>query len=152
SPALEIAAPTHYSGAFLNNTLVALDRSTDDFTGTEIVVLDVSGAKAGTEPRRVIAGPPAPKDVVIDKPPFSFSSAVAVDDVLETMYVMDGSTRELRAFAVSDVLNAYNTAGTLDWATDGILIGTPNTYFNGGVSGILSDGNLVIGGAEGFLL
>ena len=35
----------------------------------------------------------------------------AVDDALQTLYAMDSNTRELRSFAVADIINAYNTAG-----------------------------------------
>jgi len=63
---------------------------------------------------------------------------------------MDAATLELRAFSVSALINAYETGHTLDWAADGVLIGAPGAYFNGGVNGIMPDGRLVISGALGW--
>lgn len=148
APTTEIDVPTHFSGVFLSDNLVALDCGIGFGEGAEIVVVDISGAKSGAQPRAVLALP-TPKGI-IDKPPFAFSSQIAVDDSFQTFYVMDSNTRELRSFAVADIINAYNTDGTLDWSTDGTLIGAPGTYYNGGPAGINAAGDLVIGGAEGF--
>ncbi len=149
----EIAAPNHFSGAFLNQDLVVMDRGLDDFSASELVVLDLSGTKGDSAWRSVLtfSPPPLEKMTVLDKPQGSFSSGVFVDAATSTLYVMDAGARELRAFDVADVIAAFDGASLLDWATDGILIGAVGSYFSGGVSGVTSEGYLVIGGSEGFL-
>ncbi len=88
--------------------------------------------------------------MVIDKPPFAYSATLAKDDTW--VYVMDGNSRELRKFSIASLINAYETSATLDWNADGILVGSPGTYFSGGVAGITVDNLLIIAGSEGFML
>ena len=95
SAAVELDVPTHYAGVFLNQNLIALDRGKDDFSGAEIVVVDVSGAKSISEPFTVLSAP-ASKSLSLEKPPFAYSAQICVDDAHTTFYVMDGNTRELR--------------------------------------------------------
>ena len=149
----EISAPTHFTGTFLTQDLVLLDRSNDAFDGTELVIIDISSSKSAPNARMVMAGPRSngAKDLVVDKPPFSFSSRVALDPTGTVVYAMDSNTRELRSFLAADLINAFNTMTTLDWTTDGTLIGSAGMYFSGGVSGFRPSGDLVIGGSEGFL-
>ncbi len=152
APSSEIAAPTQYSGVYLSDSLVAIDRSTDDFSRTEIIVLDVSGSKNGPQRGIVLRTPPGTgaKATILEKPEFSFSSNVAVNDDRTDLYVMDANARELRRFSVAAVVAAFEGATQLDWTTDGVLIGSAGDYFTGGVSGITPEGHLVIGGSEGF--
>ena len=150
----EIAAPAQYSGVYLNDSLIAIDRSTDDFSSTEIIVLDISGSK-NSPPRGVVLRTPpgtAAKATVLEKPEFSFSSNVAVNDDRTDLYVMDANARELRRFNVAGVIAAFEGATELDWIADGALIGSVGDYFTGGVSGITPEGYLVIGGSAGFAL
>jgi hypothetical protein len=153
TPEVEIAGPTHFSGTFLTEDLVVLDRSTDDFSATELVILDLSSSKSAPTTVSVLTKAPLPEDkqVVLDKPPFSFSSSVKTDPTGTILYVMDANTRELRSFAIADIINAYNTMTPLDWTTDGTLIGAAGDYFDGGVAGFNLSGDLIIGGSAGFL-
>lgn len=153
SPETIVATLSHYAGVFLSAELVLLDVTKADFSGSELVILDISGAKAA--PVTVVTKPPLTpeaKDIIINKPPWSYAAGLAVDAATGFVYAMDGSTRELRAFSVSALLDAYATSGTLDWTNDGTLIGQPGMYYTGGVGGIAPDGRLIIGGSEGYLL
>jgi hypothetical protein len=149
----EIVTPNHFSGAFLNQDLVVLDRGLDDFSASELVVVDLSARKSAGAWKSVLtfSAPLPEKSTVLEKPAWSFSSRVHVDAATSILYVMDANARELRAFDVADVIVAFNNATLLDWATDGTLIGTIGSYFSGGVGGVTPEGNLVIGGSEGFL-
>jgi hypothetical protein len=152
SPAAVVGSVPHYSGVFLTESLVLLDTVRLDFSGTDLQVLDVSGAKSA--PRMVVAKPVAAdgeKQVVVEKPPFSYSASVSIDRDAGMVYAMDGNTRELRAFSVAALLAAYAGAGTLDWSADGVLIGAPGQFFSGGVAGITPGGRLVVPGSAGFL-
>lgn len=152
-PGAELAGPTHFTGAYLTPTLVVLDRANDSFTGSELVVLDLSTAKSAPAVQFLLSKPPLPsgEKIVLDKPPFSFSSTVNIDPSGTTLYVMDANALELRTFSVADVLNAHNTATPLDWNTDGTLVGSVGVYFSSGVVGFRPGGELVIGGSLGFL-
>ena len=153
----EIDAPDHFSGAFLNGDLIILDRTTDDLSATELVVLSIAEltnpglTRAQQSFQSVITLPAvAAQDLVIDKPLDSYSAHVFVNQARTLLYAMDGNTRELRSFAVADIIAAFNNETTLDWATDGTLIGAPGDFFSGGVAGQTPDGELIIDGAEGF--
>lgn len=152
TPAALLATRPHFSGAFLSNSLVILDAGKPDFTGSELVIVDLDNAKA--EPAAVVTKSEKyawdVKQVVADKPPFSFSGAIAVDFAGGLVYAMDANTREVRAFSISALINAFNAQTTLDWETDGVLIGAPGQYFSGGVSAVLPGNELLIGGSEGF--
>lgn len=153
SPAALIANQAHFTGTFLTSTLVLLDAGKSDFSGSELTILDISGTKAA--PVTVVrksAKYAWPKQLVVDKPPFAYSSAMTVDDDAGIVYAMDGNARELRYFSVAALVQAFQSATPLDWETDGTLVGQPGVYYSGGVSGITADGRLVIGGSEGFLL
>lgn len=154
SPASVVAnIPGHFAGVFLTNNLVLLDVGRLDFTGSELQVIDVSGAKS--TPRVGIAKGAGyfssdAKALGVDKPLGSYSSSLAIDPVAGLVYAMDGNTRELRAFSVAALIAAYNTNTPLDWATDGTLIGSAGQFFSGGVAGVRPTGQLVIGGSAGF--
>ena len=148
--------PTHFGGAFLNNRLLLVDRGTDDFSTSELLVIDTGalaeGAGSVTSARSVLPImrlPEAPEDI-ITKPLGSFSSQVFVNAARTRAYVMDANTRELRYFLVQDIIDAFENSTTLDWATDGVPVGAPGDFFDGGIAGINPDNELIIGGSEGF--
>ena len=153
APGSELTLPNHAAGLFLTQDLVLLDRGKSDFSGSELVVVDLSAAKSGmTIARTVLRTPPAgEKDLVVDKPAFSFSSNVILDPTGTEIYAMDANTLELRTFDVADIINAFNTSTPLDWSTDGTLFGSAGVYFSGGVEGFTSSNELVIDGSSGFL-
>lgn len=146
--------PGHFAAVFLNSDLVLLDVGRLDFSGSELQILDLSAAKS--TPRLGIGKGAAylgtgQKDLGVDKPPFSYSASLAIDPAAELVYAMDANTRELRAFSVAALINAFNTSTPLDWASDGTLIGTAGAFFSGGVAGVRPNGQLVVGGSAGFL-
>lgn len=152
TPAAIVANEPHFAGTLLTDDLLILDASTPDFSRTQLLILSLSNKKAG--PATVVAKSnkyALPKSLVVEKPPFSYSSALTADHTNGILYAMDGNTRELRAFPIAALINAYNTANTLDWENDGTLIGAPGQFFSGGVAGITPQGRLLIGGSEGFL-
>jgi len=152
TPNSVVASQSHFDGAFLEPGLLLVDAGRLDFSGSDLITIDISGSKAllGGVVVRKPAGTALPKSVVVEKPPLSFASSVTVDNAEGVVYAMDANTRELRRFDVSDLINAHQTGTMLDWSADGTLIGSPGDYFSGGVSGIKPAGTLVIGGSEGF--
>lgn len=90
--------------------------------------------------------PSAGRTQVIQKPAGSFSASIALDTGTDTFYVTDSGNGQVKAFALADVINAFNTATPLDWNADGVNIGTPFQYPLGGVSGFTAAGDLVMGG------
>jgi len=144
SPGDEIVVPSHFSGAFLNSDLIAIDRG-DFGSPAEIVVLDVSTTTRGqTTPFTVIERPaPQSRDTVITKPSGSFSASVATDNGL--LYVADSGNGQYKTFNVADVIDAFNTSTTIPWAS-GIDIGAPFQFPASGVHGFLASGNLVLSG------
>ena len=147
----ELTVPEHYAGEFLSPDLLVLDRFKNDFSAAELVVVDVSAKKSAPIVRSVLTlpGPPT-KQQVLEKPAGSFSALLTADPTGTLLYVMDANTRELRTFAIADLINAFNTSTSLDWTADGTAFGAPGDYFSGGVSGFRPNGDLVIGGSEGF--
>lgn len=156
----EITVPEHFSGAFLSSNLIILDRSTHDFLASELVVLDLDvitapAVRTRTQPlfHSVLEFPrvdPATRDVIVDKPDSSYSAKLFVSRDRTLLYAMDANTRELRVFFVTDFIDAFENMTTLDWATDGTLIGLPGDFFSEGVAGENPDEELIIGGSEGF--
>lgn len=144
----------HFSGAFLDDTLVLVDAGKPDFSGSELVVADLSAKRA--VPRAVVTGLPAPasRDAVVEKPPFTYSGAMTVDRALGIVYVVSafGSPQEIRYFAVAGLIAAYLDGATLDWNTDGVRIGAADQFAGGGVAGVTPDGLLVNGGLGGIQL
>jgi len=139
----EIVLPNHFAAAFLNSTLVALDRG-DFGSPTEIIVIDISTARSVTVPVTVLRRPESPaRDTIITKPTGSFSASVAVH--AGTLYVADSGNGQYKSFSVASIVNAYNTSGTVAWSA-GTDIGTPFAYPLGGVSGVTAAGNLVMAG------
>jgi hypothetical protein len=141
-----------FSGVFLTETLVLLDVGTPSFSGSVLVVADISGAKRDV--RTVVMGlPTAPpeKDTVVEKPPFTYSGSLAVDRDRDIIYAVSsfGAPQEIRYFNVADLINAYNSSGTLDWSVDGTLVGSAGQFFSGGIAGITAEGFLVNGGGGG---
>ena len=150
SPGDEIVVPNHFAGAFLSTTLVAFDRG-DFGSPAEIIVLDLSAeldpfTRSTGSPRAVtvMQRPQSPaRDTIITKPASSFSASISVDG--STFYVADSGNGQYKSFAVADIVNAFNTSGTVAWAS-GTDIGTPFQYPLGGVSGVTAGGNLVMAG------
>jgi len=128
----EIAVPTHFSGALLNNRYLLLDRAT--IAGSEIVLVDFE-----TDP--VTAA------VVLTKPAGSQPAAITVSGS-GRVYIMNATTRELRYFSDTALTDAYALATPLDWTTDGTPVGAIGQFLNGGVYGVTPDNELVIGGDE----
>lgn len=159
TPASVVASvPGHFAGVFLTQELVLLDVGRLDFSGSELQILDLGAKKRGEKstPGLAVAKGAAyfnegAKDLVVDKPPFGYSASLAVDAANGIVYAMDSNTRELRYFAVADLISAFNTATPLDWATDGTLVGSVGQFFSGGVAGVRPNGDLIIGGSLGFL-
>lgn len=146
-----VTGQDHYDGAFLTDTLVLLDVGRPDFSGSYLAVIDLMAKSAG--PRAVVVGMPAPAGdkLVVDKPPFTYSGRITVDRANGIVYATSafGTPQEVRYFAVDDLVAAYVGGVPLDWAADGVLIGSPGQFFSGGVSGVSPDGELVIPGSGG---
>ncbi|MFP4502970.1 MAG: hypothetical protein ACLFTT_18405 [Candidatus Hydrogenedentota bacterium] len=147
SPAsIAVENQDHFSGVFLTDTLVLLEVGKPDFAGSELQVADLSGG-AKAVPRTLVANLPAggAKNTVVEKPPFTYSGALAVDRAQGIVYAISafGSPQELRYFAVADLIAAYNSGATLDWNTDGTLIGSAGQFQGGGIAGVTGDGYLV---------
>jgi len=149
-PSSVIDTVPHFDGIMLTNELVLLDAGRSDFSGADLLVASIS-AKSTMQWVPVVTKPAAEKaDVVLEKPPFAFSSSLAINRDTGTVYVMDGNTRELRSFAASDLVAAFNGGTTLDWSTDGTPVGSAGDFYSGGVAGVRPDGTLIVGGSESF--
>ncbi len=147
-----IDAVPHFSGVMLTNDLLLLDIGRPDFSGADLQIANIN-TKSGTLRWKPVAARPAAAskaEVVVPKPPFAFSSDLAIDRGAGLVYAMDANPRELRSFAVSDLIDAFNNDMMLDWTTDGTPIGSPGDFLSGGVAGIRPDGTLIIDGAEFF--
>ncbi len=140
----EIVIQKHYWGAFLSPTLLALDRG-DFGSPAEIVVIDLSIARRSLPaPVTVLSRPvSAARDTIITKPVGSFSASIVVSG--GTLYVADAGNGQYKSFSVADIVNAYNTSGTVAWSA-GADIGTPFQYPMNGVSGVTTGGDLVMSG------
>ncbi|MCA1901955.1 MAG: hypothetical protein LDL53_07025 [Candidatus Hydrogenedens sp.] len=150
TPSSIVGNISHYYGIFLTEDLLLLDITKLDFSGSEIHVLSVF-TKNVVDTKLIVSKPQHPnKEMVIDKPPYAYSATLAIDN--DWVYIMDANTRELRKFNIQNIVNAYEGNYTLDWETDGTLIGNTGMYFTGGVSGVTNDGYLIIGGSAGFML
>ena len=157
TPESIVATQSHYDGLFLTQDLLLLDISKPDWSGTELVVLDVSADKAGLKDVAAwmpVVRKPAVEDedkgLVVEKPDFSYSASLAHDPVADTVYAFDGNAQELRYFDRQALVSAYETGTTLDWDTDGVLVGAPGDFFTSGVGGVMADGLLLVAGAMGF--
>lgn len=148
SPAALVVNAPHYSGVLLTDSLLLVDAGKPGFAGSELSVLDISGAKSSLHSRVIVQAPPLPKDLVVEKPPFTYSAPLALDADNGIVYAMStyGSPEELRFFSVSDLLTAYAMATPLDWGTDGTLVGSAGQFNNGGVAGIQANGLLIMPG------
>ena len=152
SPGSEVASVTHYSGVYLTQNLVLLDRLTDDFATSELVVLDLSLPLP--VPVRVMLKP-AYADLAGSE--FGASACLAVNTSRTTVYTMslvfDDSfmlvTNELKKIPASALISAYQPKSLLDWSTDAIAIGASGSFNSGGPAGVLANGDLVIGGFGG---
>lgn len=144
-PGEEILVPNHFSGVFLSENLVALDRG-DFGLPAEIIVLDLSSIARSREVVVTVLQIPEPPEgrmAVVTKPPGSFSASLAVNDGL--LYVADAGNGQYKTFLVADLIAAFNTSMSIPWGS-GTDIGTPFQYPLGGVAGFTATGNLVIAG------
>ena len=152
TPAADLGVVSHYWGAFLTDTLVAIDKLTDDYSTDEIVIIDIS--KADLARKRVMLKPAASEVPVDDS---ARSAALAVDATRTNMYAMevifDSSwvvvANPLKRVAVSDLISAYNTDTLLNWTMDAVAIGGPDSFGSGGPAGISASEELFIGGFGG---
>lgn len=156
TPGAVVASTPHYAGVYLSANLVLLEVGRSDFTGSELHIIDLASKSRRTGAVVVTGMPSAPptKDLVVDKPTFTYSGALAIDHANGIVYATASSfsappDQELRYFSVQALIDAYNTSGTLDWSVDGTLVGGPNQFFGGGVSGVTQAGRLVNGGSGG---
>ena len=112
TPSSVVTTLSHFAGALLTPTLLLLDVGTESFSSA-LEIVDLSGAKSGgvsvvTKSEEYFGT----KDLVIDKPPSSYSSNVFLDEANGIVYAMDGNTRELRFFTATALINAFNTQAT----------------------------------------
>ncbi len=141
----EISVASHFSGVYLSANLVALDRG-DFGSPAEIIVIDLLARRRGVGEAFTVLQIPEPaggRTTALTKPMDSFSASLAVNGGL--LYVADSGNGQYKSFAVADIVNAFNTATPLTWAS-GTDIGAPFQYPLGGVSGFTASGNLVIAG------
>lgn len=159
TPGAVVRNAPHFTGTFLTQNLVLLEVGRTDFSGSELHVIDIA-SKSLARNTLVVAGmpqSPVAKDIVLDKPPFTYSGSIGVDRANGIVYVTASSfapppDQELRYFSIQDLVDAFNTSAMLDWTADGTLIGAPNQFYGGGVSGITQAGRLVSSGSGGVQL
>jgi len=154
-PDAVVATTAHYTGVFLTENLVLLDKTTDDYTTCELAILDLSAPSPAT--KTVMLKPPA-----VDMPVggFAASAQLAVDRLQSTVYAMsvvyDSSymvvANELKRIPVSTLISAYNADHVLDWEVDATSVGGPMAYQAGGPAGVMGGGTVVIGGFGGIQL
>ncbi len=141
---------SHYGGAFLTEDLLLLDVTASDWVNSELHAFDLGSGKAAAAP---VLRKPAPasgaKELVVNKP--GYASDICVDRAFGRVYVMDAATGEVRWFSVGAVVSAFEGGTTLDWNTDGTLVGGAGTYYTGGVAGINDAGQIIIDGSFGYL-
>jgi hypothetical protein len=155
-----IAAPTHFFGGYLSADLIILDRTTDDFMSSELVVLDLgdlaspaSRNNAALTFQSVLSIPQADlstRDLTVPKPLSSYAAKIFISSDRTELYALDGNALELRMFLVADIITAFENSTALIW-TDGTLIGMAGDFLSGGVIGKNIDGELLIDGSVSFL-
>lgn len=151
SPGSEVATVTHYYGVCLTESLVLLDRATDDNTTSELVVLDLSSPSPTH--RRVMSKPP---NADLNGTEYGVSACLAVNAshtmVYTTGLVYDGwdlVSNQLKKVTVAALVNAYQTSTPLDWNIDAFSIGASGAFGAGGPAGISASEELFIGGFGG---
>lgn len=132
-PGTEIEVPTHATGVAFNNRYLLLDRIRDDLGGAEIVLVDIT-----TDPVTTFT--------VVQKPAGSGTAAIFVSGS-GRVYIMNPTTRELRYFEDSAILDAFTADTSLEWS-DGTPFGAVGQFLNGGVYGVTPDNELILGGDE----
>lgn len=148
APSAVVANAPHFAGVYLTQDLLLVDAGKPAFAGSELAIVDLSSAKRGAVVSVLAIPGVENKDLIVDKPPFTYSAVLGVDEAEGLVYAMStfGVPSELRAFAIADILNAYNTSTPLDWTTDGVLIGAAGQFHEGGVAGVLPNGDVIIPG------
>jgi len=151
SPGSEVASVTHYYGVYLTENLVLLDRATDDYATSELVVLDLSSP--ATAPRLVMWKPPQDDLTGFE---YGVSACLVVNASHATVYtaglVYDGwdlVSNQLKKVPVAALVNAYQTSTPLDWNIDAIPIGASGAFGAGGPAGISASEELFISGFGG---
>lgn len=152
SAAADLGVVSHYWGVFLTNTLLLLDKLTDDYATDELAVIDISAPTLNR--KTVMLKPPAAE---IPAGGFVASAALAVDRTRTNVYAMalafDGSfsvvANPLKRILVSDILTAYNASQVLDWNTNAVAIGGETAFSSGGPVGVTNEGKVLISGFGG---
>lgn len=131
----QIAVPTFETGALMGDRYVLLDRVRDDLSGAEILVVDTGVT-------------PAVAKAVLQKPAGSQPAAIGYNPGSRRVYIMNSTTRELRYFSETALTTAFTSSTPIDWITAGTPVGAIGQFLNGGVSGVATDGTLLLGGDE----
>ena len=141
----------HYWGVFLSDTLIVLDKTTDDYATVELVVVDIT---ADTPfPKSVMRKPDvsalaegefAASTAMVVSPDRKWLYTSALKYVLEPYYIPTGYA--LKRIAVADLLSAYTSKAMLDWETDAKAIGGETDFSSVGPAAINNDGQLLMGG------
>jgi len=155
TPESVAATAGHYSGVFLTETLVLLDKTADDFSTCELAIIDLSSPAPAA---KTVMRKPSAGDVPAGG--FAASAQLAVNSGRTTVYAMSVVYDEmytvvasqLKSISASALIGAYNADETLDWDTDAAAIGEPMEYNSGGPAGVMGDGTVVIGGFGGIQL
>lgn len=138
-----VANVPHYAAVYLSDTLVLIDAGVFG-EPSELRMLDLAAGKASPVP--VVAKSARYKNQVVQKPEGSYSASLALDARYDIVYAMDANTNELRYFSTSELTAAFTNQETLDWASDGDIVGATGDYLGGGIAGVTSQGLLVNGG------
>ena len=152
TPDADLGVVSHYWGTFLTDTLVAIDKLTDDDSTDEIVIIDISKADLA---RKSVMLKPAASEVPDDD--FAASAALAVDATRTYMYAMEVIfnsswivvANPLKRVAVSYLINAYNTDTLLNWTTHAAPIVGPLAFLSGGPAYVMDNGDLLVVGYGG---
>ena len=146
--------PYHYWGAFLTDTLVVIDKKTDDYTADELAIIDVTKPDLG---RKRVMLKPAVSEIPVGGS--AWSTALAVDGertylyamalVYDEWYALVGN--QLKRLPVSALINAYNLDTLLDWDADADAhaIGLPTAFLSGGPVEVMASGDLLVVGNGG---
>jgi hypothetical protein len=150
-PGSEAATVTHYYGVYLTQDLVLLDRATDHFVTSELVVVDLSSLSPS--PVRVML---KPDQEHLTGAEYGVSACLAINSSRTTVYTMglvyDGwmlVSNQLKKIPASVLISAYQAKAVLDWNVDAIAIVGPDAFNSGGPAGISSSEELFIGGFGG---
>jgi hypothetical protein len=145
----------HYSGVFLTETLVLVDKTSADSSTCELAIIDLSSPSPAA---KTVMRKPSAGDVPAGG--FAASAQLAVNSGRTTVYAMSVVydemytvvANQLKSVSASALIGAYNADEMLDWDTVAAAIGAPMEYNSGGPAGVMGAGTLVIGGFGGVQL